>query len=158
MPNILSTLPTLDLLFPNIDTLLPFSSEYEDKVFKPDTLIDSSPKFDFLLEEFFGELAHIDPIPPGIKETDFDLEAEICLVENLLYDNSSPRPSEELNAEIVDTIFESLAPSHIPVKDSDSLMEEIDLFLATDDLMSSGIENDDYESERDIHFLKELLS
>ncbi|GKC40519.1 hypothetical protein Tco_1052903 [Tanacetum coccineum] len=39
-----------------------------------DTLIDSSPKFDYLLEEFSGELAHIDPIPPGIEEADFDLE------------------------------------------------------------------------------------
>ncbi|GKA37712.1 hypothetical protein Tco_0724277, partial [Tanacetum coccineum] len=48
-----------------------------------DTLIDSSPKFDYLLEEFSGELAHIDPIPPGIEEADFDLEEEIRLVENL---------------------------------------------------------------------------
>nr|GFB28260.1 hypothetical protein [Tanacetum cinerariifolium] len=38
-----------------------------------DTFIDSSPKFDFLLEEFFGELAHIDRIPPGIEKADFDL-------------------------------------------------------------------------------------
>ncbi|GKA23774.1 hypothetical protein Tco_0709807 [Tanacetum coccineum] len=37
-----------------------------------DTLIDSSPKFDYLLE-----LAHMDPIPPGIEEVDFDLEEEI---------------------------------------------------------------------------------
>ncbi|GJV98282.1 hypothetical protein Tco_1553534 [Tanacetum coccineum] len=48
-----------------------------------DTLIDSSPKFDYLLEEFSGELAHIDPIPPGIEKADFDLEEEIRLVENL---------------------------------------------------------------------------
>ncbi|GJR49676.1 hypothetical protein Tco_1400197 [Tanacetum coccineum] len=39
-----------------------------------DSLIDSSHKFDYLLEEFSGELAHIDPIPPGIEEADFDLE------------------------------------------------------------------------------------
>nr|GEX47402.1 hypothetical protein [Tanacetum cinerariifolium] len=37
-------------------------------------------------------------------------------------------------------------------------MQEIDLFLATDDLMPPRIENDDYDSERDIYFLKELLS
>nr|GEV93472.1 hypothetical protein [Tanacetum cinerariifolium] len=79
-----------------------------------DTFIDSSPKFDYLLEEFSGELAHIDPIPPGIKEADFNLEEEIRLVENLLYDNSSPRPPEELNVEIA---LESLSPSHIPVED-----------------------------------------
>nr|GEU65866.1 hypothetical protein [Tanacetum cinerariifolium] len=64
-----------------------------------DTLIDFSPKFDYLLE-----LAHINLIPSGIEEADFDLEEEIHLVENLLYDNLSARPPEELNAEIADTI------------------------------------------------------
>ncbi|GKD49219.1 hypothetical protein Tco_1278195, partial [Tanacetum coccineum] len=123
-----------------------------------DTLIDSSPKFDYFFEEFSGELAYIDPIPPGIKEADFDLKEEICLFENLSYDNSSPQPQEELNAEIADTILESLSPSPIPVEDSDSHMEEIDLFLATDDSMPPGIENDDYDSEGDIRFLEELLS
>ncbi|GJV24380.1 hypothetical protein Tco_1377075 [Tanacetum coccineum] len=56
-----------------------------------DILIDSSPKFDYLLEEFSGELAHVNPIPCGIKKANFDLEEEICLVKNLLYDNSSPQ-------------------------------------------------------------------
>ncbi|GJY37198.1 hypothetical protein Tco_0422576 [Tanacetum coccineum] len=123
-----------------------------------DTLIDSSPKFDYLLEEFSGELAHIDPIPPGIEEADFDLEEEIRLVENLSYDNSSPRPSKERNSENVDTIIESPSPFPIPVEDSDSHMEEIDLFLAFDDLMPPGIKNDDYDLECDIPFLEELLS
>ncbi|GJW47653.1 hypothetical protein Tco_0079299 [Tanacetum coccineum] len=121
-------------------------------------LIDSSPKFDYLLEEFSGELAHINPIPPGIEKADFDLEEEICLVENLLYDNSFPRPPEELNLEIADTIFESLSLSPILVEDNDSLMEEINLFLASDDSMPPGIEDDDYDSEGDIHFLEELLN
>ncbi|GKF07755.1 hypothetical protein Tco_0041979, partial [Tanacetum coccineum] len=42
--------------------------------------------------------------------------------------------------------------------DSDSHMEEIGLFLATDDSMPRGIESDDYDSERDIRFLEELFS
>ncbi|GKC35707.1 hypothetical protein Tco_1048091 [Tanacetum coccineum] len=79
---------------------------------------------------------------------------EICLIENLLYENSSP---EEHNSEIADTIIESLSPPPIPVEDSDSLMEEIDLFLAFDDLMPPGIENDDHDSEGDIRFREELL-
>nr|GFD60813.1 hypothetical protein [Tanacetum cinerariifolium] len=79
-------------------------------------------------------------------------------VENLVYDNSSPRPPKELNAEITDTIVESLSPSPIPVEDSDSQIEEIDLFLNTDDLMPPGVESDNYDSEGDIHFLEELLS
>ncbi|GJZ04134.1 hypothetical protein Tco_0537409 [Tanacetum coccineum] len=52
----------------------------------------SHPKIDYLLEEFYGELTHINLIPPGIKEADFDPEEEICLIKELLYDNSTPRP------------------------------------------------------------------
>nr|GEW47292.1 hypothetical protein [Tanacetum cinerariifolium] len=84
--------------------------------------IYSSPLFDDeeIISKFSGELAHIDPILLGIEEADFDLEEEIRLVENLLYDNSSQRPLKELNAEIADTIVESLSPSPILVEDSDS--------------------------------------
>nr|GFD27538.1 hypothetical protein [Tanacetum cinerariifolium] len=39
----------------------------------------------------------------------------------------------------------------------DSLMDEIDLFLATDDLLPPRIESDGYHSKGDIHFLEELL-
>ncbi|GKE73041.1 hypothetical protein Tco_1535082, partial [Tanacetum coccineum] len=80
----------------------------------------------------------------------------IRLVEKLLYDNSSPRPPEEFNSENSD--IESFSPSPIPVEDSVSLIEEIDLFLTPDDSMPPGIENDDYGSERDILFLEELFS
>ncbi|GJT00989.1 hypothetical protein Tco_0822158 [Tanacetum coccineum] len=100
---------------------------------------------------------HLDTIPE--KESDELIKSS---VENLV-----PIPSEsedfsenekELNLEIVDTIFESLSLSPILVEDSDSLMEEIGLFLASDDSMPSGIEDDDYDSEGDIHFLEELLN
>nr|GFC18841.1 hypothetical protein [Tanacetum cinerariifolium] len=47
--------------------------------------------------------------------------------------------------------------SPIPVGDSDSLREEIDIFTGTNDMMPPGIENFDYDSEGDIHFLEELL-
>ncbi|GKF10044.1 hypothetical protein Tco_0047970, partial [Tanacetum coccineum] len=53
-----------------------------------DTLIISSPMFDSLLEEFSSELTHIDLIPLGINEADFDPEEEIRLVEKLFYHNS----------------------------------------------------------------------
>ncbi|GJX80908.1 hypothetical protein Tco_0329057 [Tanacetum coccineum] len=71
---------------------------------------------------------------------------------------SLPRPPEESNSEISDATIESLSPSPILIEDSDSLMEEIDLFLASDDSMPSGIEIDYYDSEGDIRFLEELLS
>ncbi|GKE71773.1 hypothetical protein Tco_1529845, partial [Tanacetum coccineum] len=103
-------------------------------------------------------LAHIDLIPPGINETDFDPEEEIRLVERLLYDNSSPRPPKEFNSENSDDVIESFSPSPIPVECSNSLIEEIDIFLASDDSIPPGIENDDYDSEWDILFLEELLS
>ncbi|GKE36277.1 hypothetical protein Tco_1459682 [Tanacetum coccineum] len=118
-------------------------SDLIESLLNRDTLIISSPKFDSLLEEFSGELAHIDLIPPGINEADFDPEEEIYLVEKLLYDNSSPRPPKEFNSENPDAIIESFSPSPIPVEDSDSLMEEIDLFLTSDDSMPPGIKNGD---------------
>ncbi|GJZ51345.1 retrovirus-related pol polyprotein from transposon TNT 1-94 [Tanacetum coccineum] len=64
----------------------------------------------------------------------------------------------EANSEISDATIESLSPSPILIEDSDSLMEEVDLFLASDDSMPSGIEIDYYDSEGDIRFLEELLS
>ncbi|GKE59239.1 hypothetical protein Tco_1498424 [Tanacetum coccineum] len=129
-----------------------------DSLLNQDTLIISSPKIDSLLEEFSSELTHIDLIPPGINEADFNPEEETRLVEKLLYDNSSPQPPEELNPEVSDAVIESFSPSPIPVKDNDFLMEEIDLFLTPDDSMPPSIENDDYDSEGDILFLEELFN
>ncbi|GJW78863.1 hypothetical protein Tco_0140545, partial [Tanacetum coccineum] len=56
----------------------------------------SSPKIDFILEEFAGELTLITPIPSGIVEADFDPKGDIRFIENLMYDNSFPRPPETL--------------------------------------------------------------
>ncbi|GJX85089.1 hypothetical protein Tco_0335863 [Tanacetum coccineum] len=92
---------------------------------------------------------HLDTIPvtesantiKSSVENELVPTPKIRLAENLSYDNSSPRPSEERNSEIADTIVEFLSPPPIPVEDSDSLMEEIDLFLASDDSMPQmGIE------------------
>ncbi|GKD84189.1 hypothetical protein Tco_1351028 [Tanacetum coccineum] len=137
-----------------------FNAEFDliESLLNRDTSIVSSPKFDYLLEELSGELAHIDLISLEIDEANFDPEEEIHLVEKLLYDNSSPRPSKELNSKNSDVVIESFSPSPIPVEDSDSLIEEIDIFLAPDDSIPTSIENDDYDSEGDILFLKELLS
>nr|GEW04941.1 hypothetical protein [Tanacetum cinerariifolium] len=56
-----------------------------------------------------------------------------------------------------DADIESFSPSHIPIKDNDSLMEEIDLSFNPDDPMPPGIKEDDDDSERDILILKELF-
>ncbi|GKC26930.1 hypothetical protein Tco_1034224 [Tanacetum coccineum] len=97
-------------------------SDLIESLLNQDTSIISSPKIDSLLEEFSGELAHIDLISIEIDEANFDPDEEIRLVEKLF----------------------------------DSLMEEIDIFLAPDDSIPPGIENDDYDSEWDI--IEEFLN
>nr|GFA31168.1 hypothetical protein [Tanacetum cinerariifolium] len=49
-----------------------------------------------------------------------------------------------------DAKIKSFSPSPILVMDIDFLMEEIDLFCTPDYPMSSGIEDKDYDFERDI--------
>nr|GEZ59051.1 hypothetical protein [Tanacetum cinerariifolium] len=122
------------------------------------SIISSSLKIDSLLDEFAGELILLKSILPRIDETDCDPEEEIRLIEKLLYDNSSPRPPEEFISKNSDAAIESFSPFPISVKDSDSLIEEIDLTLTLDASMPPGIEEDDYDSENDILILEELLS
>ncbi|GJT53579.1 hypothetical protein Tco_0988633 [Tanacetum coccineum] len=76
----------------------------------------------------------------------------------MLNDDSSPRSPEELNFKIFDVTIESFSLSHIPVVDSDFLIEEVDTFLVPKDSMPPGIESDGYNSEGDNIFLEELLN
>nr|GEY88453.1 hypothetical protein [Tanacetum cinerariifolium] len=122
------------------------------------SIISSSLKIDSLLDEFAGELILHKSIPQRIEESDCDLEEEIRLIEKFLYDNSSSRPPKELIFENSNAAIESFSPSHILVEDSDSFMEEIDLSFTSDDPMLSGIEEDDYDSERDMLIFEEFLS
>nr|GFA27871.1 hypothetical protein [Tanacetum cinerariifolium] len=122
-----------------------------------DSSLINSSKIDSLLDEFAGELTLLKSIPSGIDETDCDPEEDVRLIERLLYDNSSPSPPEELVSENYNAEIESFSPSPIPIKDSDSFMEEIDLSFTPNDPMLLGIEDDDYDSERDILILDELL-
>nr|GEU60618.1 hypothetical protein [Tanacetum cinerariifolium] len=121
------------------------------------SIISSSSKTDSLFDEFAGELTLLKSIPSGIDKTDCDPENEIRLTKRLLYDNSSPRSPGEFVSENSDVAIESFSPSPIPVEDSDSFMEEIDLSFTPDDPMPPGIEEDDYDSERDILIFEELL-
>nr|GFC21865.1 hypothetical protein [Tanacetum cinerariifolium]GFC23996.1 hypothetical protein [Tanacetum cinerariifolium] len=115
-------------------------------------------KIDSLLDEFTGELTLLKSIPPGIDETDCDFEEDIHLIEKLLYDNSPPRPPEEFVSANSDAKIKSFSPSPILVKDSDYLMEEIDLFCTPDYPMLPGIVDKDYDSERDILIPKDFPS
>nr|GEW95163.1 hypothetical protein [Tanacetum cinerariifolium] len=156
----LSTIPKTEsdeLIKSSVENLVPNPSKSKDlSDIKSSSII--YPKFDSLLEEFSSELAHIDLILSGINEADFDPEEEIRLAEKLLYDNSSPRPSKEPNSKNSDAVIEYVSSSPILVEDSDSLMDEINLFLTLGDSMPLGFENADYDSEGDIFFLEEFLS
>nr|GFB52355.1 hypothetical protein [Tanacetum cinerariifolium] len=78
-----------------------------------DSSVIISLKIDSLFDEFTGELTLLKSFPLGIDEIDCHPEKEIRFAKRLLYDNSSPRPPEEID--------------------------------------------DDYDSERDILLLEELL-
>nr|GFC20654.1 hypothetical protein [Tanacetum cinerariifolium] len=86
---------------------------------------------------FNGESDLIESMPnndssiiiPSKIDSLFDEFAEIRLTKRLLYDNSSPRPVEEIVSDNSNADIKSFSPSPIPIKDSDSHMEEIDLSL-----------------------------
>nr|GFA62063.1 hypothetical protein [Tanacetum cinerariifolium] len=122
-----------------------------------DSSVIISAKIGSLFDEFAGELTLLKSFPPRIDKIDCHHEKEIRLAKRLLYDNSSPRPPEEIVSNISKADIESFSPSPIPNKDSDSHMEEIDLYFNPEDPMPPGIEDDDYDFERDIPILKELL-
>nr|GEW60492.1 hypothetical protein [Tanacetum cinerariifolium] len=66
-----------------------------------DTSIDYSPKINSLLEEFAGKLVHINPIPLGIDETNYDPKDDIRFIDQLLYDDTS---SEDDSFEDIDYV------------------------------------------------------
>nr|GEZ26942.1 hypothetical protein [Tanacetum cinerariifolium] len=121
-----------------------------------DSSLIISSKIDSLLDEFARELALLKSIPPGIDETKCHPKNEIRFIDRLLYDNSSPRPSEEFVSKNSNADIESFFPSPIPNEDSDSHMEEIDLCLTPDDPMPPSIKDDNDDSERDILIHEEL--
>nr|GFA93238.1 hypothetical protein [Tanacetum cinerariifolium] len=98
-----------------------------------DSSVIISSKIDSLFNEFAGELTLLKSIPPGIDKTDCHPKKEIRLAKRLLYENSSPRPPEEIVSDNSNADIESFSPSPIPNKDSDPLMEEIDLYFNPDD-------------------------
>nr|GFA22470.1 hypothetical protein [Tanacetum cinerariifolium] len=113
----------------------PFNAEsgLKESMLNHDSSIIFSSKIDSLFDEFAGELTLLKSVPPGIDETDCHPEEETHFVKRLLYDNSSPRPPEESVSDNSDTEIKSFSPFPIPVEDND------------------------YDSERDILILEELL-
>ncbi|GJX71057.1 hypothetical protein Tco_0308228 [Tanacetum coccineum] len=96
---------------------------------------------------------YLDEMKTLINEKDYRNEKIDMRLENYEATLILRKKTFHLVGEIV-----SFSPSPIPVEGSDSFMEEIDIFLAPDDSIPPGIENDDYDFEGDILFLEELLS
>ncbi|GJS53805.1 hypothetical protein Tco_0627167 [Tanacetum coccineum] len=89
-------------------------------------------------------LESIDSIPPGIDSFD----AESNLIEYLLHRDTLINDSQKIDSLLYE--FASFSPSPIPVKDcSDSLIEEIDIFLDGDGSIPPSIESNDFDSEDD---------
>ncbi|GJZ20057.1 hypothetical protein Tco_0556647 [Tanacetum coccineum] len=76
-----------------------------ESVLNRDNVI-SYPKIDLLIEEFTSELALIDLIPSGIVEANLDPKEDIHFIENLMYDNSFPRPPKTLK-DASETVIDS---------------------------------------------------
>ncbi|GJZ41514.1 reverse transcriptase domain-containing protein [Tanacetum coccineum] len=99
-------------------------------------------------------------VSSNFEEGYFDSEGDITFLDNLLSDDAShnlasecllvrftiPRSQGNVHAN-QSSVIESLPISHIPVEDSEPTQEEIDIFLIPDDLIPSGVENDDSEDE-----------
>ncbi|GJT23580.1 hypothetical protein Tco_0893517 [Tanacetum coccineum] len=101
----------------------------------------TSPKIDFLLEEFVGELDFIDPILQEIDEDDFDFDEEEGEIDNDIL---------QIEDEI---LYEKLLNINLLV----DKIEEVDTFLVSEDSIPPGIESD-FDSEGDTVFLDNLLN
>nr|GEU79746.1 hypothetical protein [Tanacetum cinerariifolium] len=134
----------------------------QNKLMEQLTSIDdqSFSNKDFLKEIYSNPLFDEEIISIKIDPHHFNTESG--LIESLLNHDSSIISSSKIDSlfdEFTEFIsensdaIESFSPSPIPVEDSDSLMEEIVLSFTPDYPMSSGIEEDDYDSERDILIL-----
>ncbi|GJY93195.1 hypothetical protein Tco_0508977 [Tanacetum coccineum] len=165
----LSTIPEMEsdkFIKSSVENLVPHPKEKKD-------ISITSPKIDFLPEEFADELDLIDPILPEIDEDDFykdnfDEEGAIdidilqiddeILREKLLNVNLLIDKIKALNlTPSIPFVLEYPSSYPIPVVDSDFLIEEVDTFLVSKDSIPPGIESD-FDSEEDIIFLDDLLN
>nr|GFA44343.1 hypothetical protein [Tanacetum cinerariifolium] len=129
-----------------------FSMGYEHfnttLVTKLDEVIESSIKNLVPIPQFSGPLI---PIHIAEEERIKREHAEYISRMEMLF-TINPRPRSTVNA---NTNVESIPSSIIPVQDNDSQREEIDIVTNTDELLPTGVENDD-DSDREIDVVEEL--
>ncbi|GKE44387.1 hypothetical protein Tco_1471671, partial [Tanacetum coccineum] len=104
-----------------------------------ESLITFSPRNDLLHHEFAGELLTL----PSRNDREF---GEYLSLMTVLCEISTSRSQENVHAN-QSLVIESLSISPIPVEDNEPAQEEIDIFLIPDDLIPTGVENDDSEDE-----------
>nr|GEZ78716.1 hypothetical protein [Tanacetum cinerariifolium] len=119
-----------------------------NSLFDADENFSSSDDKSFLMRTFQRKFSNplFDEQIISIKIDPHHFNAESDFIESLLNQDSSIISSPK-----IDSLLESS-------RGSNSVMEEIDIFLASDDSIPLGIKNGDYDSEGDILFLKEFLS
>nr|GEZ79999.1 reverse transcriptase domain-containing protein [Tanacetum cinerariifolium] len=153
----------------NFDNSLPEFTTFSNVLFDAEYESDSSddqlcsdedvPKKIFLTPLFDEEIIlmkidqHHDNVESDLMESLCTHDSSLIISSKIdsLLDEFSKIVSANSDAEI-----ESFSPSHILVKDSDSLMEEIDLTFTLDYPMPPSIEDNDYDSKRDTLVFKDL--
>ncbi|GJU23639.1 hypothetical protein Tco_1156981 [Tanacetum coccineum] len=110
-----------------------------ESVLNRDNVI-SSPKIDFLLEEFAGELALIAPIPPGIVEADFDPKGDIRFIENLILEVVEIVIPEvgRIDTDILLTIKDDILHEKFVTNTFDNSLPESETFCFNLEEISSG--------------------
>nr|GEY57883.1 reverse transcriptase domain-containing protein [Tanacetum cinerariifolium] len=98
-------------------------------------------------------------------KSDLDPEGDMLLFESFLNDDHSSKSQTKSSSTSLNSLLEETNNFHNSLPecttfshDSDSLMEEIDLFCTLDYPMPPGIEDEDSDSERDILIPKDLPS
>nr|GEY86588.1 hypothetical protein [Tanacetum cinerariifolium] len=138
-----------------------FDDDYDSDSSDNQSLFDE----DFLKKIYSNPLFDEEIIPMEIDQHSYNDES--ALKEVIPNHDSSIIISSKIDSrfdEFAEIVFDnsngdigSFSPSPIPNEDSDSHMEETDLPFTLDDTMPPGIEDDDYDSRRDILILEELL-
>ncbi|GJZ93909.1 hypothetical protein Tco_0666112 [Tanacetum coccineum] len=138
------------------------NSSHEKVIHEMSFITYSNPLFD-LDEEIIScefNLIHNEDPDSTSKNNHFDTESYLLdsLLNQYILMASSPKVDSTLDEFAgyrklfqanSDTIIESLPIFPIPIKDSGSLREEIDIFPGPDDSIPPGIKSDDYDSEGD---------
>nr|GEY12876.1 hypothetical protein [Tanacetum cinerariifolium] len=118
-----------------------------------DFKVYSNPLFD-------DDEIYSDKLDPHCFNVESDFVESLSNQDSLFESSSKFDYLEEFSGALMPTsiVDESVLGESMKIEDSDSQREEIEIFTGTDDLLPPGIESDDYDSKRDIHFLEELLA